>query len=133
MVSAAVAARARRLRKEGSTLIWLTAGRKMATRRRLRPALWRRGSPRSRGLSQPRVRRRMRRGNPGRARGEQVLGAGCSDDVGEGSVLDGLVLGGQASVVLALVLLPGRYLELFQEEVRAFPDPVQVPAGGPAA
>ena len=37
---------------------------------------------------------------------EQV-GAWSSYDVGEGGVFDGLVLGGEASVVLALVLAPG--------------------------
>jgi hypothetical protein len=62
------------------------------------------------------------------SRREQVLAAGSSDDVGEGRVFDGLVLGGEASVVLALVFAPGGHLELFAEEVRAFPDLVQVPA-----
>ena len=42
-----------------------------------------------------------------------MLGAWSSNDVGEGGVLDGLVLGGEASVVLALVFAPGGHLELF--------------------
>ena len=53
--------------------------------------------------------------------------ARTADDVGEGRVFDGLVSGGEASVVLALVFAPGRYLQLFHEQVGAFPDPVKVP------
>jgi hypothetical protein len=57
-----------------------------------------------------------------------VLGASSSNDVGERGVFDGLVLGGEASVVLALVFAPGGHLELFQEEIWALPDSLQVPA-----
>jgi hypothetical protein len=57
-----------------------------------------------------------------------VLGAWSSYDVGEGGVFDGLIFGGKASVALALVFPPAGHLELFKEEVWAFPDPVQVPA-----
>ena len=68
----------------------------------------------------------LRVGGKGVARGswrEQVFGARSSHDVREGRVFDGLVLGGEASVVLALVLLPGRHLELLQEQVRVVPRP----------
>ena len=44
---------------------------------------------------------------------EQVLRAWGSDDVGERGVFYGLVLGSEASVVLALVFAPGGHLELF--------------------
>jgi hypothetical protein len=57
-----------------------------------------------------------------------VFGARRSDDVGKRFVLDGLVLGSKAPVVLALVFLPGGHLELLEEEIRAFAHPVEVPA-----
>jgi hypothetical protein len=50
-----------------------------------------------------------------------VLGAWSSHDVRKGRVFDGLVLDCEAPVVLALVFAPAGHLELFQEEVRAFP------------
>jgi len=53
-----------------------------------------------------------------------MAGAWCADDVCEGCVFDGLVLGGQAPVVLELVFPPGRKPELFGEEIGMFADPV---------
>ena len=79
------------------------------------------------------VRRSVRRDIAGGCRWEEVAGAWCADDVCEGGVLDVLILGGQPAVVLELVLPPGRDVELLQEEVGVFADPVQVPAGGAAA
>lgn len=42
-----------------------------------------------------------------------MLGARCSYDVGEGGVFDGLILGGEASIMLPLVFAPGGHLGLF--------------------
>jgi hypothetical protein len=53
--------------------------------------------------------------------------------VGECGVLNGLVLNGQTSFVLAEMFLPGRHLELFDEHLGAFPHSVQLPAGCSAA
>ena len=53
-----------------------------------------------------------------------MFGVGATDDVGEGGVLDGFVLEGEPTVVLALVLLPGGDLELLDEGSRVFTDPV---------
>ena len=52
-----------------------------------------------------------------------------ADDVGEGGLLDGLVLGGEASVVLALVFLPAGDLELLDEQVAGPPRPGTGPSG----
>ena len=43
---------------------------------------------------------------------QQMFGVGTPDDVGEGGLLDGLVLEREPTVVLALVLLPAGDLEL---------------------
>jgi hypothetical protein len=53
--------------------------------------------------------------------------------VRERRVLDGLVLGREPTVVLALMLLPGPHLELLHEQVGALSDAVEVPPGGAAA
>jgi len=66
-------------------------------------------------------------------RRQQVLGLRCTDDVGEGAFLDGLVFGGEAFVVLALVFVPAGDLELFDVLVRDFPDAVEGPADGAGA
>ena len=63
-----------------------------------------------------------------RGRWQQVLGLRAADDVGEGGVLDGLVLGGESPLVLAPVLLPARHFELFDVQVWVLTDPVEVPA-----
>ena len=57
-----------------------------------------------------------------------MAGAWCADDVREGGVFDGLIFGGEASIVLELVFPPGRNLELFGEQIGVFTDPVQLPA-----
>jgi len=44
-----------------------------------------------------------------------VLGARPTDEVGEGGVLDLLVLGGEPVLMLPLVFRPGGHLELFEE------------------
>ena len=56
-----------------------------------------------------------------------------AENMGEGGVLDGLVLSGQPSFVLAEMFLPGRHLELFDEHLGTLPHPEQLPAGCPAA
>jgi hypothetical protein len=53
------------------------------------------------------------------SRWEKVAGARRADDVREGGVLDGLILGGEPPVVLELVLPPGRDVELLQEDEEA--------------
>src|SRR6478609_3924081 len=49
---------------------------------------------------------------------QQMFGVGTPDDVGEGGLLDGLVLEREPTVVLALVLLPAGDLELLDEGSR---------------
>src|SRR6187200_3640498 len=61
---------------------------------------------------------------------QQMFGVGTTDDVGEGGLLDGLVLEREPTVVLALVLLPTGDLELLDEGSRVFTDPVDLPSGG---
>src|SRR3954454_18867558 len=56
-----------------------------------------------------------------------------ADDVGECGLLDGLVFGGESFVVLALVFVPGGDVELLDEQVRVFPDAVEVPSDGTGA
>jgi hypothetical protein len=55
------------------------------------------------------------------------MGLRRADDVGERSLLDCLVFGGEPFVVLALVFVPAGDVELLDEQVRVFPDAVQVP------
>ena len=62
-----------------------------------------------------------------------MSGVRTTDDLSEGGVLDGLVVGSEPAVVLPLAFLPTGYLELLDEDSRVLTDPVVLPAAGAGA